>query len=92
MFSEIEKDYNIVDDEDYFQLLLLKKIDPKIKSITKENIKLLFSYYKFYENFTLEDMICLLNLSMSRCNELIKILIYSGLVYQVEKKKFMFIK
>lgn len=81
---------NIVSDEDYFILSLLKKVGSKGKIIVQA--QLLFDNFKYITDFDIEQVMNILNLGHSRAYDIINELIKKEIVEKTDNKTFKFIK
>lgn len=93
--SQINKNsnhQNLVSDEDYFILRLHKCLPINLQKRTYDQIQKLFDEFTYLYEFKREDIETILNIRRSRAIDIIKLLVNSGLLEQVDYLKYRFKK
>ncbi len=91
--DESGNDINIVNDNDLFLIKLYKKIEKfHVKSITLNQIKIIFNEFGFNKSFVRDDIKKILNVKDTRATNIISLLLEMNLIIKIEGTKYKFIK
>ena len=90
--KNINNNENIVSDDDYFLIMIYKKFGDRTNRKTFSQVQLLYKNFKYTNSFNKNNIMELLNIKESRCNDFTKELLDKGIIKKIDNKNYVFKK
>ena len=83
---------NVVSDDDYFLIMIYKKFGDRTNRKTFSQVQLLYKNFKYTNSFNKNNIMELLHIKESRCNDFTKELLDKGIIKKIDNKNYVFKK